>query len=92
MRILKQFDCNVPEWAIPYIEYGYEGPSNEDGFLNEEGFAELEAWLKALREDGYTSPTFDYHWDSEHNGFYSHPEFGLGAGCIRTTVTQFANE
>ena len=86
MRILKQMECTIPEWAICYIEYG------EDASLTVEDCAEVDEWLRGIAKDGYTSPTFDYHWDHEANGFYHYPEFGLGAGCIRTTVTQFTNE
>lgn len=86
MRILKQMECHIPEWAIGYIEYG------ESDSLTVEDCAEVDKWLRHIAKEGYTSPTFDYHWDHEANGFYHYPEFGLGAGCIRTTVTQFTNE
>lgn len=84
MKVLHQTDIDMPEWAINYLEYG------EDGSLTPEDCAEVDAWLESMAAHGFTSPTFDYHWDSEHNGFYHYPAFGLGCGCIRTTVTQFS--
>ena len=83
MKIKQQFGALIPEWAIAYIEYG-----ESDG-LSSEDIREVGGWIKALRDEGYTSPTFDYNWDNPANGFYSHPEFGLGANCVLTTVTQF---
>lgn len=84
MKIIKEMEVLIPEWAIPYLEYG------EDGSLTPEDMAEVDAWVEALHADGFTSPTFDYDWDAEESGFHWHPEFGLGTGCVYTHVYQFA--
>ena len=84
MKIVAEMDVHLPEWCIPYLEYG------EDGSLSAEDMAEVDAWVESLHHQGFPSPTYDFEWDSEENGFYHYPEFGLGAGCVLTHVYQFA--
>jgi hypothetical protein len=69
---------NFPEWAIPMAENGPEEESEED-------FKAFTDFL-ARYEDKYDCITLDYLWDSDENGFYWYPAFGLATGCIKTNV------
>lgn len=83
MKLIKQTEVIMPEWAICYLEYG------DTDNLTAEDVAEVDSWLERLAKLGYTSPTFDYQWEHEGNGFYYYPAFGLGTQCVRTIVSQF---
>ena len=83
MKILKQFETNIPTWALCFLEYGdYSNISEEDE-------AAVAAWQEELAAEGFTSPTLDYHWGTE--SFMTNPAFGLPTECVETTVTQFVN-
>lgn len=83
MKVLKQFETNVPTWATPFLEYG---DASGESFA-EEDRATIEEWREELAKDGYTSPTLDYHWGTE--SFMTDTAFGLPTECVETTATQF---
>lgn len=83
MKILKQFETNIPTWAIPYLEYGDDSSES----FSEKDAVTIEEWREELANDGYTSPTLDYHWGTE--SFMTDVAFGLPTECVETTVTQF---
>lgn len=83
MKVLKQFETNIPTWAIPFLEYG---DASGESFA-EEDRATFEEWFEELAKDGYTSPTLDFHWGTE--SFMADVAFGLPTECVETTVTQF---
>ena len=62
--------ADIPEWAVPAIEYGdYSGLSDEDI-----------AQVKDFREK-YHDHTFQWNFDNV-NGFNRHPAFGLATRTI----------
>lgn len=83
MKIAKTYVCNIPNWAVCYLEY-----AETDG-LSKEDIEVVDKWLEALELNGYTNPVFVFGKD---NGYHEYPEFGLGCGCIQCTIHQFERE
>lgn len=83
MKIKYQTEINCPEWAITYLTYG------DVDSLTEDDRNTVDNWLTAMALEGYTSPTFEFDFDSDKCGFYWNPEFGEATHCVYTHVIQF---
>ena len=83
MKIVKTYTCNIPSWAVCYLEY-----AEMDG-LSDEDIAMIDKWLEDLENDGFTNPVFVF---DENTGYHEYPEFGLGCDCIKCTIHQFERE
>lgn len=73
MRIEDSFECQFPEWALAYLEYGEsDGLSAEDVRLADQ-------WLGEAVAGGFVA------WDitDDRNEFCANPAFGLPTSTTR---------
>ena len=90
MRVIDEWDCRFPEWAIIAQEYGdYSGMSDEDTKM-------LHDWQRRMGEaikKAY-SPTAKWNviFTSDTNDFDSHPEFGKPCATNSARIVIFDRE
>ena len=81
MKVSKQFTCNLPIYAVMFLEY------SDISDLTDEDIQNIKDWLHSIEELGYTDPYFAYNFDDTF--FSGYPEFGLPCECVSCTVIQF---
>ena len=83
MKIIDEYECRIPDWAVMPLEYGdYSACTSEDE-------REVREWIRSIEREG---AVYNIVFTNETDAFDPCPEFGLPCATIRARVIYYADE
>ena len=82
MQVLHSFEEDIPSYAVPYLEYGY------DNGLDTGDVTGIDEWFDSHEENAAdVGCTVLLNWDTDSGSFFTYsPAFGMPVDCVKCTV------